>query len=73
MYVRFWGVSGSIAAPLTNEALTAKIEAAVKLALKAGLTDDWQVSDFIKELPWHVRQTAGGDTAALKFKQEASC
>ena len=48
MYVRFWGVSGSIAAPLTNDALRAKIEAAVKLALQAGLTDDWQVSEFIK-------------------------
>lgn len=68
MYVRFWGVSGSIAAPLTNEALKAKIEAAVKLALKAGLTDDWQVSEFIKELPWHVRQTAGGDTACIEIQ-----
>jgi phosphoribosyl 1,2-cyclic phosphodiesterase len=68
MYVRFWGVRGSIAAPLTNEALTAKIEAAVKLALKAGLTDDWQVSKFIKELPWHVRQTAGGDTACIEIQ-----
>lgn len=68
MYIRFWGVRGSIATPLTNAALTTKIQKAVQLGLKAGLTDESQVSEFVRELPWHVRQTVGGDTACVEIQ-----
>ena len=68
MKIRFWGVRGSIATPLANAALLSKIEMALQLGLKAGLTDEMQVPDFIRNLPWHVRQTAGGDTACIQVE-----
>ncbi len=43
MNIRFWGVRGSLATPLTNKALEAKVEAAMKLGIKAGLSDENQV------------------------------
>ncbi len=67
MNVRFWGVQGSLASPLTNAALEAKIETALKLAIKAGLSEENQISDFIKNLPWHIRQTAGGNTTCVEI------
>ena len=68
MYIRFWGVRGSIATPLTNAALTAKIQKAVQLGLKAGLADESQIPEFVRNLPWHIRQTAGGDTACVEIQ-----
>ncbi len=68
MHIRFWGVRGSIATPLTNAELKDKIETAVKLGIKAGITDDGQVPDFIKSLPEHICGTVGGDTACLEIQ-----
>lgn len=68
MYIRFWGVRGSIASPMTNVALEAKIKKAVQLGLDAGLTSEWQIPEFIRNLPKHVRQTAGGDTACVEVR-----
>ncbi|MDM8550993.1 MBL fold metallo-hydrolase [Desulfobacterales bacterium HSG2] len=68
MNIRFWGVRGSIASPLTNAALEAKITKAVQLGVEAGLTSDWQIPEFIRNLPCHLRQTAGGDTACVEIQ-----
>ncbi|MBW2251075.1 MAG: MBL fold metallo-hydrolase [Deltaproteobacteria bacterium] len=68
MYIRFWGVRGSIATPLTNAELEVKIETAVKLGIKAGITDDGQVPDFLERLPMHIRRTVGGDTACVEIQ-----
>lgn len=68
MNIRFWGVRGSLATPLTNAALEAKIGTALKLGIKAGLSKENQVPDFIRNLPWHIRQTAGGDTTCVEIE-----
>ncbi|MDY6792885.1 MAG: MBL fold metallo-hydrolase [Thermodesulfobacteriota bacterium] len=68
MYIRFWGVRGSIATPLTNAELEKKIKTAVKLAIKAGITDTVQVPDFLQKLPLHIRRTVGGDTACVEIQ-----
>jgi len=68
MYIRFWGVRGSIASPLTNVALEAKIKKAVQLGVEAGLTSEWQIPEFVRNLPWHIRQTAGGETACVEIQ-----
>jgi len=68
MRIRFWGVRGSIATPLTNTELKDKIETAVKLGIKAGITDDGQVPDFLKSLPPYIRGTVGGDTACVEIQ-----
>jgi len=66
MHVFFWGVRGSIAAPLTNHELERKVEEAVRLGVQAGLQHDCEVSDFVRNLPWHVWQTAGGNTSCVE-------
>ncbi|NQU06869.1 MAG: MBL fold metallo-hydrolase [Calditrichaeota bacterium] len=66
MEVKFWGVRGSLATPLTNRELHNKLEAALKLSVEAGLNAEWQVSEFITQLPWHVKYTAGGDTTCIE-------
>ncbi len=68
MNIRFWGVRGSIATPLTNADLSDKLETALQAALKAGLTSDHQIPDFVRSLPWHIRQTAGGDTSCVEIQ-----
>jgi len=68
MYIRFWGVRGSIATPLTNAELEVKIETAVKLGIKEGITDDGQVPGFLESLPLHIRRTVGGDTACVEVQ-----
>jgi len=66
MRIHFWGTRGSIATPLTNAELFAKLEATLQMAIKAGLNSDWQVSAFIKNLPWHLGHTIGGNTTSIE-------
>ncbi|MBT8374902.1 MAG: MBL fold metallo-hydrolase [Deltaproteobacteria bacterium] len=68
MYIRFWGVRGSIASPLTNAELEAKIQTALKLGVKAGITDVRQIPEFLESLPPHIRRTVGGDTACVEMQ-----
>ncbi|MDP8241237.1 MAG: MBL fold metallo-hydrolase [Candidatus Hatepunaea meridiana] len=68
MKVKFWGVRGSIATPLTNIELNDKIKKALELALKAGLNAPWQTPQFIEQLPWYIRKTAGGDTTCVEVE-----
>ncbi|MBN2466620.1 MAG: MBL fold metallo-hydrolase [Deltaproteobacteria bacterium] len=67
MNICFWGVRGSIGTALKNSEVELKIEEALRLGVKAGLREDSQVSAFMQELPWYVRQTAGGDTACVEI------
>lgn len=67
MEVKFWGVRGSLAAPLTNKELHNRLETTLKLGIKAGLNAEWQASEFISQLPWYVRYTAGGDTTCVEI------
>ncbi|MDM8526517.1 MBL fold metallo-hydrolase [Desulfococcaceae bacterium HSG8] len=68
MNIRFWGVRGSIATPLTSAELTARIEMAVNAGLKAGLTDESQIPVFARELPGHITQVIGGNTACIEVQ-----
>lgn len=68
MHIRFWGVRGSIATPLTNAELKSKIESALKLSLKAGLNHEKKIPEFVENLPAHIGRTAGGDTACVEIQ-----
>lgn len=68
MYIRFWGVRGSVTTPLTNAELIIKIKTVLKMALKAGLTNDSQIPAFIRNLPKGLLMTAGGDTACVEIR-----
>ncbi|MCP4110561.1 MAG: MBL fold metallo-hydrolase [Desulfobacteraceae bacterium] len=68
MYIRFWGVRGSVATPLTNAELVIKIKTVLKMALEAGLTSDSQIPSFISNLPKELLMTAGGDSACVEIR-----
>lgn len=66
MKVRFWGVRGSIATPMTNAALNARLKAAVRLAVRSEVRED-EAGEFVKRLPWYIRKTVGGDTPCIEI------
>lgn len=67
MEIRFWGVRGSIATPMTGVALSARLRTAIRLAVKAGIDDESKISEFVGTLPWYVRKTAGGNTPCVEI------
>jgi len=73
MKIRFWGVRGSLATPLSNTNLKDKITASLELAVEAGLSDKEAVADFFDTLPEHVRLTAGGNTTCLEITAGDTC
>ena len=73
MKIRFWGVRGSLATPLSNTNLKDKITASLELAVEAGLSDKEAVADFFDTLPEHVRLTAGGNTTCLEISAGDTC
>ncbi len=72
MEVRFWGIRGSIATPLTNEQLRDKMEACLRRAVDAGLNRIEDVPAFFRALPWEIRATAGGDTACIEVRTDTT-
>lgn len=70
MTIRFWGVRGSIATPLLNQELTAKIRAAIELFSISGMNHPDQIPAFINNLPWSIRETAGGNTACVEVQAD---
>jgi len=73
MKIRFWGVRGSLATPLSNASLKEKITASLELAVEAGLSKKEAVTAFFETLPEHVRRTAGGNTTCLEIMAGDTC
>jgi len=73
MKIRFWGVRGSLATPLSNTSLKEKITTSLSLAVEAGLSDKKAVNGFFKTLPAHVRLTAGGNTTCVEIMAGDTC
>ena len=73
MKIRFWGVRGSLATPLSNASLKEKITASLELAVEAGLSDKEAVGSFFETLPEHVRLTAGGNTTCFEIMAGDTC
>ena len=67
MLIKFWGVRGSIPAPLSSTQIQSKImrslkEAAVK---QVDLSDPEAIEEFVAGLPLAVRGTVGGNTSCV--------
>lgn len=71
--VRFWGVRGSIPAPLTPKQVEAKIRNAAAAALKRFSVEREHVVydseyDPLEGLPFHERSTFGGNTTCVEVR-----
>jgi anti-anti-sigma factor len=70
MLVKFWGVRGSIPAPITS----GQIENKIKLAFQAAaadqidLADSEAVDEFVARLPVSIRGTVGGNTSCVSVE-----
>jgi phosphoribosyl 1,2-cyclic phosphodiesterase len=67
MKIKFWGVRGSIATPLTPQQITDKIREALQLASISDILSEKSISDFIDSLPMSLKATYGGNTTCLEI------
>lgn len=68
MIVKFWGVRGSIPAPLSAESLKRRIAAAVARARPADLESTESRETFLAALPPYLFGTVGGNTTCLSIR-----
>jgi len=70
MLVRFWGVRGSIPAPITKEQEREKIEEILKRASYSKLETEDDINSFINGLPFYLRAKYGGNTTCIEINDE---
>jgi phosphoribosyl 1,2-cyclic phosphodiesterase len=63
--IKLFGVRGSIAAPLNNQAYTEKITEILERCVDNHITSRDQIPRFLESLPGHLKYTAGGDTTCI--------
>jgi anti-anti-sigma factor len=70
MLVKFWGVRGSIPAPLTSTQIKRKIIYALREAVanRVDLADPRAVDGLVKSLPPSIRGTVGGNTSCVSVE-----
>lgn len=66
MYVKFWGVRGSIPTPLTSEQYHEKLFQALTSAVGVNLADPAEVQAYIAGLPPGLRGVVGGNTTCVE-------
>ncbi|MCB1144199.1 MAG: MBL fold metallo-hydrolase [Leptospiraceae bacterium] len=71
MKIKLYGVRGSLAAPLTNQAYSEKIREIVERCIDSHITSQDQLDDFINKLPDHLKYTVGGDTTCITVTSDA--
>ena len=68
MRITFWGVRGSLPAPLTSKEIEVKLAAALMGAQEVDLKDARAVQAYVAGLPPLVRGTVGGNTPCISIE-----
>ena len=68
--VRFWGVRGSVPAPLPAEDISGKIESVLRRAVQEGVKSLDEVTPFLEGLPAAETSTLGGNTACVVVSED---
>ncbi|MCR4579756.1 MAG: MBL fold metallo-hydrolase [Treponema sp.] len=68
MKVRFWGVRGSLPAPLTPDQIQSKIMAVIQRATPADLESAESRAKFVSSLPSWIYGTTGGNTSCVEIQ-----
>jgi anti-anti-sigma factor len=70
MLLKFWGVRGSIPAPLTSSQVQGKIIRALNEAVirQADLSDHQAIQEFVTGLSPSIRGTVGGNTSCISLE-----
>jgi len=65
MRIKFWGVRGSIPAPIDSTTITEKLTRALMGAKGVNLEDPVSVREYVDALPLDIRGTSGGNTPCV--------
>ena len=68
MKLTFWGVRGSIPAPITRQEYREKIREILLRAVRAKLANIRDVAPFMEKLPFHLGEVCGGNTACVSIE-----
>src|SRR3989339_644401 len=68
MRIKFWGVRGSLPAPIGAERIAHKITRALSGANGVDLSDPEAVRSYVNALPMDVRGTSGGNTSCVELQ-----
>lgn len=72
MKVKFWGVRGSLPAPIRPREIEQKIFQAVSGAQGIDLNDKEAVTTYVRSLPYYRRGTAGGNTSCVEIRGDGT-
>jgi phosphoribosyl 1,2-cyclic phosphodiesterase len=77
MVVKYWGVRGSIPAPLTSEQVREKQEALIRKVIEDGAyerlkEDPGSIQDYLETLPQSLSGTYGGNTTCIEVRARDS-
>ena len=70
MKVKFWGVRGSLPAPIPPTEIENKIVQALSGAQGVDLNDSEAVNSYVRSLPYYQRTTTGGNTSCVQVSGE---
>ncbi|MCB1160312.1 MAG: MBL fold metallo-hydrolase [Leptospiraceae bacterium] len=70
MKVKFWGVRGSIAAPLTATAIKKKIKRILSLAKPSDIQSETSIDRFLESLSFSTRSTFGANTTCVELRDK---
>lgn len=70
MICKFWGVRGSIAAPVRPEAIRQKLEKILSLATPMDVQSPESINRFLNNLPFSNFSTYGGNTTSLEIRDK---
>lgn len=68
MKVKFWGVRGSLPAPIPPTEIEKKIVQALHGARGIDLNDTEAVKNYVRTLPYYQRTTTGGNTSCVEVR-----
>jgi phosphoribosyl 1,2-cyclic phosphodiesterase len=70
MYIKLYGVRGSIPAPTLTKEYKKKLFEILKYAIKEKLHNENDIEDFLNHLPLHLTYLTGGNTTCVSIKTE---
>ena len=68
MIAKFWGVRGSVPAPVSSHDIKRKIAQALRRAVGQNLDQEGAILRYVNELPEHLAGTYGGNTPCVELR-----
>ncbi|MCK5268689.1 MAG: MBL fold metallo-hydrolase [Spirochaetes bacterium] len=70
MYLKFYGVRGSIPTPISIEEYQSKLKEILEIATPQDIQSQDSINNFLEKLPFYLSKTYGGNTACVYIKAD---